>query len=210
MDIQFYGANCLTIGLKNTRIVFDDNLSELGKKSIVKSGDVVLKTSDLGGSNLNVDSKIVIDCPGEYEVDDISIVGIPVRLNTDEPDKKTGTMFKVTVSDIDLLITGHIYPQLNDQQLESIGMCDVLVIPIGGNGYTTDAKGALNIIKELEPKLVIPTNYAAKGVNYPVPQASFEDALKELGMEVKEKVAKLKLKATDLTDVTQLIELEVS
>ncbi len=209
MDIQFYGANCIVISQKNTRIVVDDNLAVLGKKNVIKAGDVVLKTSELEGSNLSVDAKIIIDCPGEYEVDDISIVGIPVRLNTDEPDKHSGTMFKLTTNDIDLLITGRIYPLLNDQQLEAVGMCDVLIIPVGGNGYATDAKGALKIIKDLEPKLVIPTNYAIKGINYPVDQSSFEDALKELGMDAREKVSKLKLKATDLTDVTQLIELEV-
>ncbi len=34
MDIQFYGANCVTITYKGVRIVVDDNLSELGGKSI--------------------------------------------------------------------------------------------------------------------------------------------------------------------------------
>ncbi|MEI9913625.1 MAG: hypothetical protein WDN66_01270 [Candidatus Saccharibacteria bacterium] len=36
MDVQFYGANCLVVGHKSTRIVIDDNLGELGKKSIIK------------------------------------------------------------------------------------------------------------------------------------------------------------------------------
>lgn len=210
MELQFYGANCIILSQKTTRIVVDDNLSKLGKKNVAKAGDVVLKTSELASDNLKADTKIVIDCPGEYEVDDISIVGIPVRLNTDDESKPSGTMFKITTNDIDILITGHIYPALSDQQLEAIGMCDVLVIPVGGNGYTTDAKGVLNVIKELEPKIVIPTHYLIKDINYPVPQATIEEAVKELGMEIKDKLGKLKLKSTDLTDVTQLIQLEVS
>jgi L-ascorbate metabolism protein UlaG (beta-lactamase superfamily) len=84
------------------------------------------------------------------------------------------------------------------------------VVPVGGNGYTVDPIGALKLIKEIEPKLVIPTHYADKALKYPVPQQELSVALKELAMEPKETVAKLKLKPTELTDVTQLIILEKS
>jgi hypothetical protein len=33
MELQFYGANCLGVTYKGTRIVIDDNLAELGAKS---------------------------------------------------------------------------------------------------------------------------------------------------------------------------------
>jgi len=87
-------------------------------------------------------------------------------------------------------------------------MIDVLVVPVGGNGYTVDPVGALKLIKAIEPKLVVPTHYDDKTLKYPVPQQTLEGALKELGMEPKETVAKLRLKPGELTDVTQLIVLE--
>ena len=89
-------------------------------------------------------------------------------------------------------------------------MVDVLVVPVGGNGYTVDPVGALKLIKAIEPKLVVPTHYADKALKYPVPQQDLAAALKELAMETKETVAKLKLKPAELTDVTQLIVLEKS
>jgi hypothetical protein len=47
-------------------------------------------------------------------------------------------------------------------------------------------------------------------MNYEVPQLDLDAAIKEIGMEVKEHVAKLKLKPGELTDVTQLVVLDRS
>ncbi len=207
MDIQFYGANCIAISYKSTRLVIDDNLKELGKKSILTKEDVALYTSYVSGSTpLNV--KLAIDCPGEFEVADFSIVGIAARAHTGEPDQLTSTMYKITANNISTLVTGHVFPQFNDNQLEAIGMVDVLIIPVGGHGYTLDPEGALTIIKAIEPKLIIPTHYADSSLKYPVPQLTLSEALKGIAMEPKETLSKLKLKATDLSDVTQLIVLQ--
>lgn len=208
MDIQFYGANCLVISTKQGRVVIDDNLTEIGGKSVAKAGDIALFTNV--HAPLASEPKILIDRPGEYEVSGISIYGIAARAHMDEDKKKTATMYKLLVDDAKILVVGHIYPELTDNQLESIGMVDVMLIPVGGNGYTLDSVGALKIIKKVEPKVVIPTHYD-EGQNYPVPQQSLEQALKGLGMEPKETVQKLKLKASELTqDLTQLIVLERS
>jgi L-ascorbate metabolism protein UlaG (beta-lactamase superfamily) len=196
MDIQFYGANCITVTHKGARIVIDDNLADLGAKSIAKPEDVTLYTGPHGSST----ARLSFASPGEYEVSDISVVGIPAQAHIDELKTLNAT----------ILITGHIYPQLNEAQLEKIGICDVLIVPVGGNGYTVDPVGALKLIRAIEPKLVVPTHFADKAFNYPVPQQELSNALKELGMEPKETVNKLKLKGHELSDVTQLIIIEKS
>lgn len=207
MDLQFYGANCLTITVKNTRIIIDDNLSELGGKSVTKAGDIVLFTGAHGVPAAEV--KLMVDIPGEYEVSDISIVGIPARAHLDEGGENA-TMYKITAADTTVLVTGHIYPELSDKQLEDIGLVDVMVVPVGGSGYTLDPVGALKVIKAVEPKLVIPTHYDEKSLKYPVPQVELQAALHDLAMEPKETVAKLRVKPTELSDVTQLVVLEKS
>jgi L-ascorbate metabolism protein UlaG (beta-lactamase superfamily) len=208
MDIQFYGANCVVLSTKQTRIVVDDNLAELGAKPVTKAGDVVLFSAVHGAPALQ--PKILIDQPGEYEVQGISIYGIPARGHMDEADQKTATMYKVIYDDISVLIVGHVFPELNDTQLETIGMIDVMLVPVGGSGYTLDATGALSLIKKIEPKLVIPTHYNDNALKFPVPQNELADALKSLAMEPKETIAKLRLKPTDLADSTQLLILEKS
>ena len=206
MDIQFYGANCLTITSKQIRIVVDDNLAELGAKNIDKEGDVALHT--FVQSNPTAQPKLLIDQPGEYEVSGVSIYGIAARAHMDEEGKKTTTMYKVVLDDLNILITGHIYPELSDSQLEAIGMVDAMFVPVGGNGYTLDGVSALKLVKKIEPKLVIPTHYEDSGLKFAVPQQPLEQVLKSLSMEPKETTPKLRLKAGELGDITQLIILE--
>lgn len=205
MDLQFYGANCFVLTFKGTRVVVDDNLAELGAKSVLKADDIALFTGQphTGGGRLTLDS------PGEYEVSDISITGIAARRHTDETGLNA-TMFKLAAGELSVLFTGHIYPELSDDELEAIGLVDLMVVPVGGNGYTVDPIGALKLIKAIEPKLVIPSHYADKSLNYPVPQQELAVALKELAMDAKETVIKLKLKPGDIGDVTQLVILEKS
>ncbi len=207
MDLQFYGANCVSVTHKGARLVIDDNLADLGAKGILKSDDVALFT---GPHSTNQTARLTFDSPGEYEVSDISIVGIAARAHVDEENTRNATMFKLIAGELRVLVSGHIYPDLSDDQLEIVGVVDVLIVPVGGNGYTVDPVGALKLIKSVEPKLVIPTHYADKALKFPVPQQELSNALKELSMEPKETVAKLKLKPADLSDLTQLIILEKS
>jgi L-ascorbate metabolism protein UlaG (beta-lactamase superfamily) len=206
MDVQFHGANCITIATKQARIIIDDNLADLGGKSATKAGDIALFTG--AHADPAQQAKIVIDQPGEYEVSGISVYGIAARAHMDEAGKKTATMYKIITDDIRVLVVGHTYPELSDAQLETIGMIDVMFVPVGGNGYTLDGIGALKIIKKVEPKLVVPTHYEDASLQYPVPQQPLEQALQALSMELTERVLKLKLKAGAFGDGTQLVVLE--
>ncbi len=208
MDIQFFGANCLVVNTKQVRITIDDNLSELGGNGPTKAGDLVLFTNQ--SETTKVDAKLIIDGPGEYEVSGVSVKGMSMRANMDAPGQKTTTLYKITAEDINLVVTGHIYPELTEEELENIGLVDILCIPVGGNGYTVDPAGALNVIKKIEPKIVIPTNYADKTLKYPVPPQTLEDALKILAMEPKETLSRLKIKESELSDVLQVVVLERS
>ena len=205
MDVQFYGANCITIGTKQARIVIDDNLEELGKKSITKPDDIVLFTGAHGEPSQT--PRLLIDHAGEYEVSDIVIYGLPVRGHIDEGSSQNNTAYKIIINDVRILVTGHIYPELSDRQLENMGIVDIMVVPVGGNGYTLDGTGAMQLIKKVEPKLVIPTHYADKTLSFPVPQGSLDDALANISLEVKETTDKLRIKSDNFGETMQLVVL---
>ena len=205
MDIQYFGGNCMVLSNKGVRMVIDDNLAELGLKEIAKADDIAVYTSAHGLPKIA--PRLVIDGPGEYEVSGLSTVGIAARAHMDDEGTSNATVYKITVDDTNYLVTGHIYPDLNDDQLETIGTVDVMIVPVGGNGYTLDPTGALQVIKKVEPKIVIPTHYAETAISYPVPQQSLEQALKTLGMEPKETVAKYRFKPIEATNTTQLVVL---
>ena len=90
-------------------------------------------------------------------------------------------------------LLGNIGPELSDDQLENLGILDILILPVGGNGYTLDATSAAKIARNSDAKVIIPVHYAEDGINYEVPQNSLDIFIKELGADV-EKTSKYKVK----------------
>ena len=206
MELQYYGANCIRITTRKTSIVIDDNLGSLGLKSVTKPGDIVIRTS--GDMPKHKDVRFSAESPGEYEIAGVIIHGIGARAHMDEEGKTGAVVYTIEAEDVRIAVVGHIFPDLSDEQVEQIGHVDVAIIPVGGNGYILDGTGALQVIKKLEPRLVIPTHYADKAIKYEVPQAELVDALKSLTMEPQDTVVKLKLKQSELSEGTHLIVLE--
>ncbi len=205
MELQYHGANCISITTKQATLVIDDNLSGLGLNSVTKADDLALFTQLPEHTPA---ARLVFADPGEYEAAGISVFGIAARGHMDEAGQQSATIFKIQHDDIRIVALGHVHPDLSDDHLEEIGMVDILFIPVGGNGYTLDGVGALSIIKKIEPKVIIPTHYDDPKVNYPVPQQPLSEALKGLAMEPKETLGKFKPKPADLTETMQLVVLE--
>lgn len=205
MDLQYFGANCLRVTSKKFSIVLDDNLKELGLKTITKPSDISLRTF-LGVPEH--ESSFSADMPGEYEISGAIIHGIAARSHMDEEDKQTAVIYTIEAEDARVGIIGHVFPKLSEEQLEQIGMLDVVLVPVGGHGYTLDGTGALDLIKQIEPKIVIPTHYADKAIKYPVPQSDLAEAIKGLGMEPIETTPKYKIRPGEPADTTKLVVLE--
>jgi L-ascorbate metabolism protein UlaG (beta-lactamase superfamily) len=203
MEIQYFGANCVRLSDKKASVIIDDNLVGLGLKKVTKPEDISIATLD---KSKNADGSFSIVGPGEYEVSDISIIGIPARAHLDV-DGKRSTMYKIQIQSFNVAILGHIHPDLTDEQLEELGVVDILIIPVGGNGYTLDANAAAHLIKKIEPKIVIPTHFADKGISYEVPQAELSLFTKEMGITEYETLDFLKIKVTELGEKTRVIVL---
>ncbi len=202
MELEYLGANCIKITTKKATFLVDDNsLEKIGAKLPPKTPQVRLYSTSQEKPG---DAEFVFDSPGEYEVYDVSIQGIAAQGFADPVGAKSATIFRLVVDDIRIGIVGNISSEVNDDQLESIGTIDVMVVPVGGSGITLDGVGALKLIKKIEPKIVIPIYYADKGLRYEVPPMELETALKDLSMEITEKQDKLKLKGKDFPEITQL------
>ena len=144
--------------------------------------------------------KIIIDTPGNYEVSDVLIDGIWAKSFMTGLEPAHATIYKIVSENISLAIVGHIQPDLSEEQLEELGIIDVLFVPVGGAGYTLDAIGALKIVKSIDPKLVIPTHFEQKGLKYEVPQATIEEFAKLIPGEAEHISGTFKLKKNDLAE----------
>ncbi|MBP7820945.1 MBL fold metallo-hydrolase [Candidatus Saccharibacteria bacterium] len=207
MEIEYFGGNCVKLSNKKANLIVDDNLAELGLKTKITSNDISLVTSkDIKVDN---DARFSINCPGSYEISDISVKGIAARSHLDE-DGERATVYVVRIGDFSVAIVGHIYPDVSDQLAEDIGVVDILIIPVGGSGYTLDAVGAAKVANKIDPKVVIPTHYADSKINYPVPQSELAEFLKVMGSNEPEKTSLLKVKESELGDKMHVVVVERS
>ncbi len=191
LDIEYKGANGVVIATKNTTVVVDPKLSVAGLKDLKTDGVVEIATEArflLG----NRDAKLIIDGPGEYEIGDFSVYGEAATRHIDASEKNA-TIYRLEVGEVRIALLGNITPKLDEGQLEALGVVDILIIPVGGNGYTLDATSAASLSRQIDPKVVIPVHYADDTIKYEVPQDSLETFAKELGAPL-ETVAKYKIK----------------
>lgn len=205
MDITYHGANCVVISTKKSTVVVDGALSAVGLKDVVKKGAIQLATQD-GLAPANDSSIITIDMPGEYEVQGISIKGVAAKRMIDHDETKAAVMYQIRVEDTTIAVLGHVAAPLDDDELEALGLVDIVVVPVGGGGYTFDGHQATLAVRQIDPKLIIPVHYADAALKYEVAQEPLEPFTKELGLET-EKLDKLKIKA-GLPETMRVVELE--
>ena len=195
-DIEYKGANAVIFTTKKLKVVVDPGLDIAGHKDVAVKDSVVLLTEDRLRPKSN-DYRLLFDGPGEYEVGDMSIVGVAARRNIDAEDQgKASTIYRLTIDDTKIAVLGNIAPKLDDDQLEAIGMVDIVVVPVGGGGLTLDSKDAAAIVRQIEPKAVVPVHFDDPALKYEVPQEKADLIVTELSAGVIEAGPKFKLKNT--------------
>jgi L-ascorbate metabolism protein UlaG (beta-lactamase superfamily) len=192
-EIEYKGGNTVLISTKKAVIVTDPKLSVVGLKDVVIKDAVELSTESRFALN-SQDAKLLIESPGEYGVAEFDIHGIAAQRHLDSSDQeKLATIYRIEVGDVRIGLLGNIYETLSEEQLEALGVIDILIIPVGGNGYTLDATGAAGLVHKIDPKVVIPVHYADSALAYEVPQDTLSTFVGELGAPV-ETVSKYKSK----------------
>src|SRR6476469_7168801 len=127
-DIEYKGGNTVVIATKKSKLVTDPKQSLIGLKDIEPKGMLALSTEP----RFEVKSETAvlhIEGPGEYEVGDFSVKGVAAQRHLDS-DGHGSTMYRVEVGDARIAILGNIDSNLSEDQLEAIGVVDIVVIPI--------------------------------------------------------------------------------
>jgi len=89
---------------------------------------------------------------------------------------------------------GDLGSPLDNGQLEKLAGTDILLIPVGGK-YTLDAKKAVEVISQIEPRIVIPMHYKIKDLKIDIDPV--DKFIKEIGVEPTYE-EKLKISKKDL------------
>ncbi|NTW61130.1 Zn-dependent hydrolase [Candidatus Saccharibacteria bacterium] len=192
-DIEYKGANAVIISTKNSRLMIDPKLSLVGLKDLNVKDAVELTTEERFVID-DDDAKLIINGPGEYGIDGFDITGVPARRHIDtENEGMLSTIYRIMIGESRIGVVGNIDKKLSDEQLEALGVVDILILPVGGGGYTLDSVDAAKVISAIDPKVVIPVHYADSSLKYEVPQDDLERFVTQLGAPV-ETVSKYKYK----------------
>jgi len=101
----------------------------------------------------------VVDRPGEYEVSGILVIGIST-FHDNEQGKQRGknTIYLIETDDVSICHLGDLGQVLTTRQIDDLGPIDILMLPVGGQ-TTINASQAVEIVRQIEPKVVIPMHY---------------------------------------------------
>ena len=209
-DIEYKGGNTVVISTKKSTLVTDPKMSLWGDVDYVVKDAIELATEERFLTN-NKDFSLSISYPGSYEIGDFSINGFAEKRHLDdEAEPKKSVVYGIDVLGVKIGLLGNVGPQISDNQLENLGVLDILILPVGGGGYTLDATSAAKIVRDADVKVVIPVHYSDDAVKYEVPQSSLDLFVKELGVDT-EKTSKYKVKSVaSLPDKLTIVKIERS
>ncbi len=212
MIINWFDHSFFKIETQNKIIAIDPfNEEKLGNKPSRFKADIALSTHDHPGHN-NIDlimgSPFILNTPGEIEFNGVFIKGIDTYHDNDDGTKfGKNTIFIIDSENIRLVHLGDFgEKKIKDDLLEKIGSVDILLIPIASKYRTQPIEEAINIIKQIEPRIIIPMHYGSSQ-----DKNDLEKFIKEIGLPP-EKMEKLNIKRNNISDdedaQMQLIVLE--
>jgi len=207
MIITWQGHSCFKIqdktGTDGLILMTDPYDKSIGLKLPNFEADIITISHDHDDHN-NVSAfrgqPFVVESAGEYDVKGVMIEGV-----TSYHDEKAGAergdniIYRIEMDDITVCHLGDLGHVLNNKQLERLAGIDILLIPVGGK-YTLDAKSAVEVISQIEPRIVIPMHYKTKDLK--IDLDGIDKFIKELGIEPtyeeKLKITKKDLPAEDM------------
>jgi len=213
MEIVYFGHSSFRIKGKNAAIITDPHDEKAGK--FPKDAEAGIVTVSHAHEDHNQTKKIsgnpfIISGPGEYEIGGTSVVGIHTFHDEKEGSERgANTVYVIEVEGMRVAHLGDLGHKLTENQMEEIGSVDILMIPIGGV-YTIDAKTASEVVKQLDPSIVIPMHYKQEGQDAAMfgQLGTLEDFLKELGKTEITPIPKLVMSTDKLPTELQVVVLE--
>ncbi len=205
MYITWLGHSSFKIQTKNNgtdvTILTDPFDNKVGLRMPKVQADIVTVSHDHYDHN-NIDAAkgkdtFIINEPGEYEYMGVFLYGIPSWHDKEEGnDKGQNVIFRIETEDVSVVHLGDLGQRsLTGEQMEKLEKVDVLMIPVGGK-YTIDGKEAVDLINQLDPRIVIPMHYKVPGLK--IDLGGVDAFCKEIGVCNAEKVKKLKVLKKEL------------
>lgn len=210
MEITWLGHSCFRIKGKEATLVTDPFSETIGYPETKLTTDVITMSHDHPGhNNLSCveDNPKVLSRPGEYEISSIFFTGIETFHDADRGlSRGKNTIYLIEMDDLRLCHLGDLGHLLSPRQIEDLGSIEVLFIPVGGIS-TIDSKTAAEIVRFINPRVIIPMHYQTEVVPWLEPLERF---LKEMGLKELVTQPKFNITRSNLPPETQVITLSLA
>jgi len=209
MDINWFGHACFRLRGKQATLITDPLPPDLGYTVGKLTADIVTIShqhpSHSYHNSIGGDPKIIAG-PGEYEIKGVLIIGI-ATFHDAEKGKIRGknTAYLIEIDGITVCHLGDLGHALTAEQVEEVDNVDVLLLPVGGRS-TLNAATAAEVIRQIEPKAVIPMHYQTPVLKRELD--SVDSFLKEMGIERPPSQPKLSFNPSSLPSSTQVFLLD--
>jgi L-ascorbate metabolism protein UlaG (beta-lactamase superfamily) len=208
VDITWLGLSCFRIRGNQAVIITDPFPPGLGYTLGKQTADIVTIShphdSHSYDQGINGEHRLVKG-PGEYEISGVLILGISTFHDSVKGQSRgKNTIYLMEIDGVNVLHLGDLGHVLSDEQVEEIGNVDVLLLPVGGV-TTINAAMAAEVIRKLEPKVVIPMHYKTAKTERDLEPV--ENFLKEMGQTQVEPRPKLNVSRTNLPLTTEVVVL---
>jgi len=209
MEINWLGHSCFKIRGRQASIITDPYPPNLGYSLGKPMADIVTISHQHPSHNYHqgvAGEPRLITVPGEYEIKGVLIIGIATFHDAEGGQKRgKNTIYVMDVDGVAICHLGDLGHVLTAEQVEEIDDVDVLLLPVGG-ASTIDASMAAEVIRQLEPKVVVPMHYKTPVLNREL--GPVEKFLKEMGIERLDSQPKLSLTPSSLPASTQVFLLD--
>lgn len=170
MQITWLGHSFfLLVSLSGMKMAFDPFGETVGYPLREVAADVVFVSHDhFDHNNLNLvrGYEEVFREPGNYEKEGVKITGFSTY-HDEEKGKKRGRncVFRVEVDGMVVVHCGDLGTIPEPKELEAWKPVDILLVPVGGV-YTIDAAKARELVKMLNPRIVVPMHYKTRYLQF--------------------------------------------
>lgn len=152
------------------------------------------------------DEPRIIKGPGEYESGGVLTIGVQTYHDNEKGAQRgKNTAYVISIDDILVCHLGDLGHVLTADQVAAIDSIDVLMIPVGGVS-TIDATQAAQVVRQLEPKIVIPMHYKTEVLKRELD--TVDRFLKEMGVKEAIPQPKLLVNKNNLPLVMQVVRLD--
>lgn len=210
MDVTWLGHGCFRLRGRGAAVVTDPYPPTIGLKLGRMDAEVVTVSHEHGNHSYTSvvrDGAYEIRGPGEYEVAGVSVIGIPTFHDADRGAKEgRNTVYLIELDDVTVCHLGDLGHKLDDTEAEAVASPDVLLVPVGGH-TTLSAAQAAEVVRQLEPRYVVPMHYAIPGLKLQL--EPIDRFLKEMGVTAAEPQPKLAVQKSSVSEYeTKVVVLE--